>query len=181
MLYNIVDHHVTSENFIMNSMANAYANAQLPNSKGWFCGNIRIVRQDSNSKQTNVNTSTDGTSLSSIQGLPITREWIHRAAHIIHHSQKDKTRTGIGDDSSSTSSSTSTNSSQESGCGMDNESSNEFKLHHEANFAIQSDAQCIIVAEKEGVYTRLSEDRFFDRVPCILVTGKGTPYFVPLQ
>lgn len=143
--------------------------------KGWFCGNIRIVRQDSNSKQTNVNTSTDGTSLSSIQGLPITREWIHRAAHIIHHSQKDKTRTGIGDDSSSTSSSTSTNSSQESGCGMDNESSNEFKLHHEANFAIQSDAQCIIVAEKEGVYTRLSEDRFFDRVPCILVTGKGFP------
>ena len=27
--------------------------------------------------------------------------------------------------------------------------------------------------EKEGIYSRLSEDRFFDKVPCIIVTGKG--------
>ncbi|GMI49108.1 hypothetical protein TrCOL_g7436 [Triparma columacea] len=38
-----------------------------------------------------------------------------------------------------------------------------------------SDAKCIIVIEKEGIYTRLVEDRFFDVCPCILVTGKGYP------
>ena len=38
-----------------------------------------------------------------------------------------------------------------------------------------SDAKCIIVVEKEGIYTRLLEDRFFDACPCILVTGKGYP------
>jgi len=41
---------------------------------------------------------------------------------------------------------------------------------------IESDAQCILVIEKEGVYTRLSEDKFFLKYfPCILVTGKGFP------
>lgn len=41
---------------------------------------------------------------------------------------------------------------------------------------IESDARCILVVEKEGVYTRLSEDKFFLRhLPCILVTGKGFP------
>lgn len=38
---------------------------------------------------------------------------------------------------------------------------------------LKSDAKCIVVIEKEGVYTRLSEDRIFDGIPCILVTGKG--------
>ncbi len=37
------------------------------------------------------------------------------------------------------------------------------------------DARCILVIEKEGVYTRLSEDKFFQQYPCILVTGKGFP------
>lgn len=37
------------------------------------------------------------------------------------------------------------------------------------------DARCILVIEKEGVYTRLSEDKFFHKYPCILVTGKGFP------
>uniref|UniRef100_A0A7S4ASE7 DNA topoisomerase (ATP-hydrolyzing) n=1 Tax=Pseudo-nitzschia australis TaxID=44445 RepID=A0A7S4ASE7_9STRA len=41
---------------------------------------------------------------------------------------------------------------------------------------INSDAKCILVIEKEGVYTRLSEDKFFLKYfPCILVTGKGFP------
>lgn len=41
---------------------------------------------------------------------------------------------------------------------------------------IQSDAYCILVVEKEGVYTRLSEDKFFlHHYPSILVTGKGFP------
>ena len=37
------------------------------------------------------------------------------------------------------------------------------------------DARLIVVIEKEGVYNRLSEERIFDRFPCILVTGKGFP------
>lgn len=40
---------------------------------------------------------------------------------------------------------------------------------------VQSDARCILVVEKEGVYTRLSEDKFFQQYPCILVCGKGNP------
>jgi meiotic recombination protein SPO11 len=40
---------------------------------------------------------------------------------------------------------------------------------------IKSNATCILVIEKEGVYNRLSEDRFFERIPSILVTGKGYP------
>ena len=38
------------------------------------------------------------------------------------------------------------------------------------------DAKCILVIEKEGIYHRLSEDKFFLKYyPCILVTGKGVP------
>jgi meiotic recombination protein SPO11 len=41
---------------------------------------------------------------------------------------------------------------------------------------ITSDAKCILVIEKEGVYNRLSEDKFFlTFYPCILITGKGFP------
>jgi meiotic recombination protein SPO11 len=40
---------------------------------------------------------------------------------------------------------------------------------------IESDALYILVIEKEGVYMRLSEDRIFEKIPCILVTGKGFP------
>jgi meiotic recombination protein SPO11 len=36
-------------------------------------------------------------------------------------------------------------------------------------------AQFILVIEKEGVYLRLSEDKFYDRCPCILICGKGFP------
>lgn len=69
-------------------------------------------------------TVTNGINVPSVQGLPITREWLN------------------GND----------------------------------DFEIQSDtARCIVVIEKEGVYNRLSEDRFFERHPCILVTGKGFP------
>jgi hypothetical protein len=51
---------------------------------------------------------------------------------------------------------------------IDRQSSNQIR--------IESDARCILVIEKEGIYTRLSEDKFFLRyLPCILVTGKGFP------
>jgi DNA topoisomerase VI subunit A len=79
----------------------------------------------------------DGKSLSSIQGIPITREWIHRA--------------------SSSSSSHSTKSKQL------------------PKFIIQSNAKCILIIEKEGIYLRLTEERFFDKYPCIIITGKGYP------
>jgi meiotic recombination protein SPO11 len=40
-------------------------------------------------------------------------------------------------------------------------------------FSIHSDAKCILVIEKEGIYTRLVEDRSQLPFPTILVTGKG--------
>lgn len=44
------------------------------------------------------------------------------------------------------------------------------------NFEVQTQAaHCILVIEKEGIYRRLAQDRFFDKWPCILVTGKGFP------
>lgn len=44
------------------------------------------------------------------------------------------------------------------------------------DFTVQTEAaHCILVIEKEGVYRRLAQDRFFDSWPCILVTGKGFP------
>ena len=89
---------------------------------GWYCGSIEIIQNG---------TITDATTLSSVQGLPITREWI-----------------------------------DVSECGNSN---------NEDEFVIRSNARCILVIEKEGVYIRLSEDRFFERIPCILVTGKGFP------
>uniref|UniRef100_A0A7S2UM25 DNA topoisomerase (ATP-hydrolyzing) n=1 Tax=Attheya septentrionalis TaxID=420275 RepID=A0A7S2UM25_9STRA len=101
--------------------------------KGWFCGCLRITRPETgqNCGEGSVHeTVIDGSSLSSVQGLPITREWIDRSS----------------DD------------------------------HRAQAFQIVSQhAKCILVIEKEGVYNRLSEDRFFERYPCILVTGKGFP------
>ncbi|ETW07613.1 hypothetical protein H310_02090 [Aphanomyces invadans] len=37
------------------------------------------------------------------------------------------------------------------------------------------DAKFILVIEKDGIFNRLSEDLFFDNLPCILITGKGFP------
>ena len=68
--------------------------------------------------------SVDGTALSSIQGLPITREWIDR---------NDET-------------------------GRTADSDIEIRV-------TSKNAKFILVIEKEGVYTRLSEERLFDRFP----------------
>ena len=44
------------------------------------------------------------------------------------------------------------------------------------HFTVRTNAaRCILVVEKEGIYRRLAQDRFFDTWPCILVTGKGFP------
>jgi len=89
----------------------------------------------------------DGTCTSSIQGIPITQEWIY--------------------------------------------DSNNFDCSNapfQISFTRNTQAKCILVIEKEGIYTRLSEDRFYDPIssssssssssshyPCILVTGRGFP------
>lgn len=40
---------------------------------------------------------------------------------------------------------------------------------------IRSDADFIILIEKEAAYMRLAEDRFYNKYPCIIITGKGQP------
>jgi meiotic recombination protein SPO11 len=40
---------------------------------------------------------------------------------------------------------------------------------------ITSDAEFIIIVEKEAAYMRLAEDRFYNKYPCIVITGKGQP------
>ncbi len=40
---------------------------------------------------------------------------------------------------------------------------------------IRSDAEFIILVEKEAAYMRLAEDRFYNKYPCIVITGKGQP------
>jgi meiotic recombination protein SPO11 len=109
---------------------------------GWYCGRIEISRP-SNDKFTNLNGSTQ-----SVQGLPITKEWIYKASQILNY-KKDHP-----------------------GEKLPTENSHSVFPY---DFEIKSDACCIMVVEKEGIYLRLSEDRFFDRVPCIIVTGKGFP------
>ncbi|CAD7704466.1 unnamed protein product [Ostreobium quekettii] len=39
----------------------------------------------------------------------------------------------------------------------------------------QCDARYVLVVEKDAIFQRLTEDRFFDMVPCVMVTGKGMP------
>ncbi len=40
---------------------------------------------------------------------------------------------------------------------------------------LDSDAEFILVVEKEAAFMMLAEDRFYDYVPCIIITGKGQP------
>ncbi|MHA1615866.1 MAG: hypothetical protein ACTSX9_00920 [Candidatus Njordarchaeales archaeon] len=42
-------------------------------------------------------------------------------------------------------------------------------------FDIESDAEFILVVEKDAAFLRLAEDRFYEKYPCIIVTGKGQP------
>ncbi|KAI9989330.1 hypothetical protein PInf_019608 [Phytophthora infestans] len=39
----------------------------------------------------------------------------------------------------------------------------------------RSNATCILVIEKDGIFNRLREDKFFETVPSILITGRGFP------
>ena len=40
---------------------------------------------------------------------------------------------------------------------------------------ITSDAEFILLVEKEAAYMRMAEDRFYMRYPCIVITAKGQP------
>ena len=40
---------------------------------------------------------------------------------------------------------------------------------------IRSDAEFIVLVEKEAAYMRLAEDRIYNKYPCIIITGKGQP------
>jgi meiotic recombination protein SPO11 len=40
---------------------------------------------------------------------------------------------------------------------------------------IVSDAEFILLVEKEAAYMRMAEDRFYNRYPCIVITAKGQP------
>ena len=100
--------------------------------KGWFCGCVEISSRGTLPSGKDVSGIVDGTSLLSVQGLPITREWTER-------DERGRTEDGV-----------------------------EIRLTSKR-------ARVILVIEKEGVYNRLSEERIYDRMPCILVTGKGFP------
>lgn len=39
----------------------------------------------------------------------------------------------------------------------------------------ESDADFILLVEKDAAFQRLAEDRFYNRFPCIIITGKGQP------
>jgi meiotic recombination protein SPO11 len=40
---------------------------------------------------------------------------------------------------------------------------------------MESDAEFILLVEKEAAYMRMAEDRFYQRYPCIVITAKGQP------
>jgi len=40
---------------------------------------------------------------------------------------------------------------------------------------IESDAEFILLVEKDAAFLRLAEDRFYEKYPCIIITGKGQP------
>jgi meiotic recombination protein SPO11 len=40
---------------------------------------------------------------------------------------------------------------------------------------ISSDADFVLLVEKEAAYMRMAEDRFYNKYPCIVITAKGQP------
>lgn len=40
---------------------------------------------------------------------------------------------------------------------------------------VRSDAEFILLVEKEAAYMRMAEDRFYQKYPCIVITAKGQP------
>ena len=122
--------------------------------KGWYCGCIQILHPQTG------RVVMDGQALSSVQGAPITQEWLQSKQ------QRDfDIDCRVVPRSSSAS--------------ADVDDNRSYDLHDGDSEGAppppQLRAKCILVIEKEGVYNRLSEDRLYERYPCILVTGKGFP------
>lgn len=46
-------------------------------------------------------------------------------------------------------------------------------------FFARSDADFILLVEKEAAYMRMAEDRFYQKYPCIVITAKGQPVRKP--
>ncbi|MEW5301028.1 MAG: hypothetical protein WDW38_009401 [Sanguina aurantia] len=44
-----------------------------------------------------------------------------------------------------------------------------------STFSFQCAARYLIIVEKDAIFQRLTEDRFFDEVPAVLITAKGFP------
>jgi len=109
--------------------------------KGWYCGCIQIIRDG--------RVVMDGQALSSMQGTPITQEWLRPPQQRNFTVDCLVDPAGEADDD-----------------GSDADSQDDTPPRR---------AKCILVIEKEGVYNRFSEDRLYERYPCILVTGKGFP------
>lgn len=40
---------------------------------------------------------------------------------------------------------------------------------------MRSDAKFILLVEKDAAFMRLAEDRFYNKYPCVIITGKGQP------
>lgn len=40
---------------------------------------------------------------------------------------------------------------------------------------IKGEAQFVLLVEKEAAFMRLAEDRFYQKYPCVIITGKGQP------
>ncbi|NHJ47876.1 MAG: hypothetical protein FK733_08820 [Asgard group archaeon] len=40
---------------------------------------------------------------------------------------------------------------------------------------LQSDAEFILVVEKQAAFLRLAEDKFYEKYPCVILTGSGQP------
>ena len=111
--------------------------------KGWFCGDVQIVRRRKSRKPNNhCNDSDDDDDESESEANNVLLDG-RQLLHSVHGSI-------IG--------------------------SEWLESPQRRNFTLETEAaHCILVVEKEGIYRRLAQDRFFDNWPCILVTGKGFP------
>ncbi|KAL7576032.1 hypothetical protein ACA910_000819 [Epithemia clementina (nom. ined.)] len=90
---------------------------------------------------------TDARALTSFHGAPIDSTWVHLC-------NQDNNGRG-GDDN-----------------GSDSDDNNN---NNQRTRVSTMAARCILVVEKEGIYNRLAEDRFYDAYPCIIMTAKGFP------
>jgi hypothetical protein len=138
--------------------------------KGWFCGSITLYNAKTGDLVLN------GRELD-VHGIPITPATYGNSRNLIlghannHNSNNNnKCRRKTNHHS---------NNNHDHGHHPhddDHHDKDDIKQRHQPLLRIESDAKCILVIEKEGIYTRLSEDKFFSKYyPCILVTGKGNP------